>query len=302
MSTPFLKGVLFLLRNQIIICYTIYIDNFRNRGNTMTDDKYIQALRNNPYGICNIPNPIEAMQLVAVEQNGMLLGHIKNPTEAVVKAALNSAPRSIQFVENPSKELLEELVRNDWAILEYIQNPSEELATIGLAQSGWALKYINNPSEELQLKGVRHNYDALQYIESPSEVVQLAGVNSTYQALRYIKNPTRAVMAAAVKQDPQAMRFISNLDIETALYLFGVSSLVIGYIPTSLGIKIEAIVESLISTVSADTADDQYIRHLIHNGAFSGRQASWPIDIMIIIEIHGTKQVKQIAIDEWLAY
>jgi len=47
----------------------------------MTEEQYITALKNNPHGVRNIPNPTEEMQLVCVEQNGMLLQYIKNPTD-----------------------------------------------------------------------------------------------------------------------------------------------------------------------------------------------------------------------------
>ncbi len=51
----------------------------------MTEEQYITALKNNPHGIRNIPNPTEEMQLVCVEQNGMLLQYIKNPTDRGLK-------------------------------------------------------------------------------------------------------------------------------------------------------------------------------------------------------------------------
>ena len=53
----------------------------------MTEEQYITALKNNPHGIRNIPNPTEGMQLVCVEQNGMLLQYIKNPTQRVIETA-----------------------------------------------------------------------------------------------------------------------------------------------------------------------------------------------------------------------
>ena len=58
----------------------------------MTEEQYITALKNNPHGIRNIPNPTEGMQLVCVEQNGMLLQYIKNPTQRVIETALAQSP------------------------------------------------------------------------------------------------------------------------------------------------------------------------------------------------------------------
>ena len=268
----------------------------------MTEEQYITALTNNPHGIRNIPNPTEAMQLTCVAQNGMLLQYIKEPTQKVIETALSQAPRAIQFVENPTEELLGALVEKDWAILEYINDPSDSLIRSALAQSGWAIRYIANPSEELQLEAVRANYDALQYIKEPSEAVQLQAVQESYLALRYINEPSVAVLEAAVKQDSQAMRQITKLTKDLALHLFGVSAATLGYIPNNLGVTVDEIKSIIISAISSDTADEDYIRELINNKAIGGRQSKWSIDLLSLIDNYGTQTVKKVAVDEYLKY
>ena len=45
----------------------------------MTNEKYMNMIRNNPYVIDRIENPTEEMQLLAVQMNGLALQYIKHP-------------------------------------------------------------------------------------------------------------------------------------------------------------------------------------------------------------------------------
>lgn len=268
----------------------------------MTEEQYIKALKNNPHGIRNIPNPTEGMQLACVEQNGMLLQYIKNPTNLVIETALAESPRAIQYVENPSDELLISLVKQDWAVLEYIQNPSDEVVYIALEQSGWAVRYIQNPSEALQLTAVRKQYDALQYIVNPSEQVQMAAVESNYLALRYIPNPTMAILKMAVLQNPQAMRQITHLDLETVVELLKVSTLILGYVHKKIGLTVDMVRQILIEMIANPDVEERYVRELVSNPAIGGRQSTWPIDILSLVDMYGSVKAKKIAVDQYLLY
>lgn len=46
----------------------------------MTNEKYMNMIRNNPYVIDRIENPTEEMQLLAVQMNGLALQYIKHPS------------------------------------------------------------------------------------------------------------------------------------------------------------------------------------------------------------------------------
>ncbi|WP_302485792.1 hypothetical protein [uncultured Megasphaera sp.] len=46
----------------------------------MTNEKYMNMIRNNPYVIDRIENPSEEMQLLAVQMNGLALQYIKKPS------------------------------------------------------------------------------------------------------------------------------------------------------------------------------------------------------------------------------
>lgn len=69
----------------------------------MTNEKYMNMIRNNPYVIDRIENPSEEMQLLAVQMNGLALQYIKHPSEAVQKAAVANTARAIQFIDHPRK-------------------------------------------------------------------------------------------------------------------------------------------------------------------------------------------------------
>ena len=110
------------------------------------------------------------------------------------------------------------------------------------------------------------------------------------------------VLETAVLQDPQAMRQIGSLTKEMALHLFSVSARVLGYIPNTLGISVEDIRWSIIDTLSGENVNEVYIRELINNTSIGGRQSKWPIDVLALIDTYGTRDVKKIAVDEYLIY
>lgn len=87
----------------------------------MTNEKYMNMIRNNPYVIDRIENPSEEMQLLAVQMNGLALQYIKHPSEAVQKAAVANTARAIQFIDHPSEDMLLQAVQSGWNNLSYIK-------------------------------------------------------------------------------------------------------------------------------------------------------------------------------------
>lgn len=69
----------------------------------MTNEKYMNMIRNNPYVIDRIENPSEEMQLLAVQMNSLALQYIKHPSEAVQKAAVANTARAINSSTIPRK-------------------------------------------------------------------------------------------------------------------------------------------------------------------------------------------------------
>ena len=110
------------------------------------------------------------------------------------------------------------------------------------------------------------------------------------------------VEAEAVRQDPQAMRLVPNLTKERALKLFSVNSYVLGYVSSSVGVTKDDLEQTIISVVSQDDIDESYLIGLLTNKTFGGRQATWQIDLLQVIEQHGIRQAKLILIDEFLKY
>ncbi len=204
-------------------------------------------------------------------------------------------------MDNPSDELLISLVKQDWAVLEYIQHPSDDVVRIALDQSGWAIRYITNPSEELQLRAVETQYDALQYIANPSERVQMA-LKFNYLSLRYIQNPTLDILKAAVLQDPQAMRQITNLDLDTVVELLKVSTLILGYVPKQIGLTVDMVRQIITEMIANPAVEDRYVREIVSNPAIGGRQSTWPIDVLSLVDAYGSIEAKKIAIDQYLLY
>ena len=69
-----------------------------------------------------------------------------------------------------------------------------------------------------------------------------------------------------------------------------------------MGIIVDEIKAIIVDAISSDTVDEDYIRELINNKAIGGRQSKWPIDILSLIDMYGTRTVKKIAVGEYLKY
>ena len=86
------------------------------------------------------------------------------------------------------------------------------------------------------------------------------------------------------------------------MHLFKVSAAIVGYIPNTLGVTVDEIKAIIVDAISSDTVDEDYIRELINNKAIGGCQSKWPIDILSLIDMYGTRTVKKIAVGEYLKY
>jgi len=130
----------------------------------------------------------------------------------------------------------------------------------------------------------------------------MEAVKSNYLALRYIQNPTLEILKAAVLQAPQAMRQITNLDLDTVLELLKVSTLILGYVPKQLGLTVDMVRQIITEMIANPAVEERYVRELVSNPAIGGRQSTWPIDILSLVDVYGSVQAKKIAIDQYLLY
>ena len=137
--------------------------------------------------------PGTRVQLAAVAQDGLAIGHIPTPSEKVQLAAVQQTGYAIKL----------------------IKNPSEQVQLAAVQQTGYAIKLIKNPSEQVQLAAVKQTGYAIQYIKNPSEKVQLAAVQQTGSwAIKYIIEngitPDPKIQVYAIKNDLRAYKVLKN--------------------------------------------------------------------------------------------
>lgn len=138
-----------------------YRKKFSSVVRDLTDDEsIITAMRTHGADlVMAIKNPSTAVQLAAVNRNGLALGYITNPSDAVKLAAVTNDGRALQFINNPSDAI-------------------QLAAVTGGKNNGQAIGWIDNPSEALQLAAVTKNPDSIYQIENPTEKVKQAAAAS----------------------------------------------------------------------------------------------------------------------------
>jgi len=170
----------------------------------------LAAVQQDGLAIQYLKNPSEAIQLQAVQQNGWSIRYLKNPSEAVQLAAVQQNRSVIQYIKNPSEAIQLAAVQQNGRAIQFIKNPSEAIQLAAVQKSGYAIQYIKNPSEAIQLRAVQNNGEAIYYIKNPSEAIQLAAVKKYGNAIQFIKNPSEAVQLAAVQQNGWAIQYIKH--------------------------------------------------------------------------------------------
>jgi hypothetical protein len=165
-----------------------------------TDSDVVRMVGENPRRLLPLAiqhgRASEAMQMVAVQQDGYNIKLIRNPSEAVQMVAVQQDGGAVQLIKNPSEAVQMAAVLNWSLFIEYIENPSEAVQMAAVQQNGYAIQFIKNPSEVVQMAAVQQNGRAIQYINNPSEAVQMAAVQNYRWAILYIKNPSEAVQMA----------------------------------------------------------------------------------------------------------
>ena len=73
--------------------------------NLQSEEKQIQAIKENGYRILHISNPSEKVQLQAVKQGGFSIRYISNPSEKVQLEAVKQNGHSIRYISNPSEKV-----------------------------------------------------------------------------------------------------------------------------------------------------------------------------------------------------
>jgi hypothetical protein len=140
--------------------------------------------------ILDIENPSEAVQLIALQQNGRYLKSIANPTYQICLTA----------------------VQNTGTALYYIENQTEELCLAAVKKTGCALGAVKEQTAEICLAAVQQSVTAIQYCRIFNEDICLAAVNCLGSNLEHIpiEYQTDAVKAVALRNDPKARRYIKH--------------------------------------------------------------------------------------------
>lgn len=82
---------------------------FYNKG--ISEDDYINYVKNNAYNIQFIKNPSEAVQLQAVMKNDLAIKHIDNQFESVKLFCANNI-FCMPYIKDPSEEVQLKAIRN----------------------------------------------------------------------------------------------------------------------------------------------------------------------------------------------
>lgn len=136
----------------------------------------IRMVRNDGENIQKIENPIERVQLAAVQYNWYPIRYIRNPTEKVQLSAIekDTDGQVLRYIQNPTEAVKLSAVRKNGKSIKYIKDPSYRLQKIAVTNNPWAIRYIPNPSEELKKLAVNAaDGSAIRFIENPSEELQM---------------------------------------------------------------------------------------------------------------------------------
>lgn len=118
----------------------------------MMEERWIKILQKEPMLIGTIKDQTEAIQLTAVQTNGLSLEEIRNPTEKVKKAALEQNGHAIEYIENPTKELMLIAVKSNPRSISLIKNPPEEIQMISIEKNKALAMFINNLTKKAALE------------------------------------------------------------------------------------------------------------------------------------------------------
>jgi hypothetical protein len=99
------------------------------------NDKDLKRIKLNPFDICMVKNPSEAMQLLAVSKIGLAIGVIESPSPAVQMCAVRRDPQSISGIKNPSEEASLYAVKKWPFLIKYLSNPSTTIMDAAIKKS-----------------------------------------------------------------------------------------------------------------------------------------------------------------------
>lgn len=113
----------------------------------------IADIKKDPRKIAEIDNPIESLQLAAIEYSStasILVGIPALTTNAQI-AAVKKWNDALRHIENPSRVVINTAVKS----------------------SAYAIRYVNTPSRRLQLMAVKQNPNIIYYIGTPCVEAEL---------------------------------------------------------------------------------------------------------------------------------
>ena len=151
--------------------------------------KYVAVLQN-PCAIQFVNHSHDALSLIAVGNNGLVLKHI---------------PKLLQ-----NFEICKEAVQQNGLAFQYVCDhigKSNVIRTSAVRQNGWALKYMLEPSKLVCDSAVEQNGLAISIVplSFKTEYMLLKAVKQNWLAIKHMKDPSWIVCTEAIFQHPLAI-------------------------------------------------------------------------------------------------
>ena len=111
--------------------------------NVSNEEECLAAVEIDGSNIENIPNPSEAVQLKAVNQEIWNVKYIMYPTEKVQLVAIGVSGIGIGFIKKPSEMVQLKAVSIDGDVLGQIAHPTERVIIEAIRQDKRAIQYVH---------------------------------------------------------------------------------------------------------------------------------------------------------------
>ena len=111
------------------------------------------VVQENPYIIETIENPIEMLQLIAIESSRGpdILTKISIISKTSQIAAVTKWSQALRHIKSPSPFIEHHAVRCHADAIRYVTAPSKKLQMIAVSKSPGTIQYIESPCEEVEM-------------------------------------------------------------------------------------------------------------------------------------------------------
>lgn len=112
------------------------------------------------------PTQTEAMCLLAVRNDGNMLGYVKNKTEKICLEAVKENGLALACVESQTEDVCLAAVGQNGFALEYVKSQTEEICLAAVERQGFALQYVKNQNKEIIKEALKSNILSFIYVEN----------------------------------------------------------------------------------------------------------------------------------------